>query len=175
MERSGGGDSPAMRLAGKPKPPPAPAATPCELRMAKLAEQLVGLCATFEELAQEQHSEETKLSRVRKGIPERLAEIEHEVRTVEHEQIGLTQGSTEQAMQQAVLQQKIRDLEIERKALEKERAEAMAFVKSHEASYSADDPRWSRRRACDVDWRVAAPARTVDGRGPLAGVAPRTK
>ena len=39
----------------------------------------------------------------------------------------------------------------------------------------ADDTRRRRRRARDVDWRVAGQARKVDRRGPLAGVAPRTK
>ena len=64
---------------GRPKPPPPPKPTPAELRIARVSEALCNLCDLFEELAQEELEQETKLRRVASIIPQRLSEISEEL------------------------------------------------------------------------------------------------
>lgn len=68
---------PFMRV-GRVKPP-APKATPAEIRMAKLSEALCALCVTFEELALEQQQEEQLRHRVMVEVPSRLEAVQTEV------------------------------------------------------------------------------------------------
>ena len=47
-----------------PRPPPAPEPTPAEKRQTRLSLALQHLCATFEELAHEQHADDTRRAEI---------------------------------------------------------------------------------------------------------------